>query len=79
MNLYGLLNHSIRVFSVFKYNILVSSLIYSTFFFFLGSRFYFFIFILIIANILTFSISLNNKRKLNENLNSIIGSIDTIK
>ena len=79
MNLYGLLNHSIRVFSVFKYNILVSSLIYSTVFFFLGPKFYFFIFILIIANILTFSISLNNKRKLDENFNSIIGSIDTIK
>ena len=79
MNLYGLLNHSIRVFSVFKYNILVCSLIYSTVFFFLGPKFYFFIFILIIANILTFSISLNNKRKLDENFNSIIGSIDTIK
>ena len=79
MNLYGLLNHSIRVFSVFKYNILVTSLIYSTVFFFLGPSFYFFIFILIIANILTFLVSHNNKRKLDENFNSIINRIDIIK
>jgi len=79
MNLYGLFNHSARVFSVFKYKILISSLLYSTIFFFLGSAFYFFILILIIANISTFLISHNNKRKLNENFNSIICRIDTIK
>ena len=77
MNLYGLLNHSMRVFSVFKYNMLLSSLIYSTIFFLLGLKF--FIFILIIVNILTFAISQGNKKKLDENFNSIIGSIDTIK
>ena len=44
MSLYGLFNHSARVFSVFKYRILVSSLLYSTIFFFMGSSFYFFIF-----------------------------------
>ena len=79
MNLYGLLNHSVRIFSVFKYRILVSSLLYSTIFFFMGSSFYFFIFILTIANILTFLISHNNKRKLDENFNSIINHIDIIK
>ena len=79
MNLYGLFNHSARVFSVFKYKILISSLFYSTIFFFLGSAFYFFIFILIIANISTFLISHNNKRKLDENFNSIINRIDIIK
>ena len=79
MNLYGLFNHSARVFSVFKYRILVSSLLYSTIFFFMGSFFYFFIFILIIANISTFLISHNNKRKLDENFNSIINRIDIIK
>ena len=79
MNLYGLLNHSMRVFSVFKYNMLLSSLIYSTIFFLLGSKFYFFIFILIIGNVLTFAISQSNKKKLDENFNSIIGSIDTIQ
>ena len=77
MNLYGLLNHSMRVFSVFKYNMLLSSLIYSTIFFLLGLKF--FIFILIIVNILTFAISQGNKKKLDENFNSIIGSIDIIK
>ena len=79
MSLYGLFNHSARVFSVFKYRILVSSLLYSTIFFFMGSFFYFFIFILIIANISTFLISHNNKRKLDENFNSIINRIDIIK
>ena len=79
MNLYGLFNHSVRVFSVFKYRILVSSLLYSTIFFFMGSTFYFFIFILIIANILTFLVSHNNKRKFDENFNSIINRIDIIK
>ena len=79
MNLYGLFNHSVRIFSVFKYRILVSSSLYSTIFFFMGSSFYFFIFILIIANILTFLVSHNNKRKLDENFNSIINRIDIIK
>jgi len=79
MNLYGLLNHSVRIFSVFKYRILVSSSLYSTIFFFMGSSFYFFIFILTIANISTFLISHNNKRKLDENFNSIINRIDIIK
>ena len=79
MNLHGLFNHSARVFSVFKHNILISSLLYSIIFFFLGSAFYFFIFILIIANISTFLISHNNKIKLKENFNSIIDRIDIIK
>ena len=79
MNLYGLFNHSVRILSVFKYRILIFSFVYSTIFFFMGSTFYFFIFILIIANILTFLVSHNNKRKLDENFNSIINRIDIIK
>ena len=79
MNLHGLFRHSARVFSVFKYKILIFSFIYSTVFFLLGPTFYFFIFILIVANISTFLISHNNKRKLDENFNSIISHVDTIK
>ena len=41
MNLYGLLNHSMRVFSVFKYRILIFSFVYSTIIFLMGSIFYF--------------------------------------
>ena len=79
MNLFGLFNHSARVFSVFKYKVLFFSFIYSAIFLFLGPAFYFFIFILIIANIATFLISNNNKGKLSENFSSIIGNIDKIK
>ena len=79
MNLHGLFRHSARVFSVFKYKILIFSFIYSSIFFLLGPTFYFFIFILIVANISAFLISHNNKRKLDENFNSIISHIDTIK
>ena len=79
MNLYKLFIHSLRIFSVFKYKILLFSVIYSVIFFFLGSVFHFFIFFLIVANILTFVVSINNKEKLDKNFNSIIGNIETIK
>ena len=79
MNFYRLFVHSIRIFSVFKYRILISSLIYSIIFLTLGSTFYLIIFLLIILNISIFSISYNNQKKFNEHFNSIIGSIDIIK
>ena len=78
MNLYKLFIHSIRIFSVFKYKVLIFSSIYSIFFFFLGSSFYFLIFILIIFNFLIFLNSHNNKKKIDETFSSIINNIDTI-
>ena len=66
-------------FNKIKYQILFSSIIYSTIFFFLGSSFYFFIFLLITANILTLTVSVNNKRKFDSNFNSAISNIDTLK
>ena len=79
MNLFQLGVHSLRIFSVFKYRILISSIIYSVIFFFLGSSFYFFIYLLIILNILTFAISINNKKKFDSNCDTIISNIDTLK
>ena len=79
MNFIRLFIHSIRIFSVFKYRILISSFIYSIIFFLIGSSFFPIIFLLIILNIFTFSISHNNKKKLDENFNSIIGSVNIIK
>ena len=78
MNLYKLFIHSIRIFAVFKYKVLIFSSIYSLIFFFLGSSFYFLIFILIIFNFLIFLDSHNNKKKFDETFSSIITHIDTI-
>ena len=78
MNLYKLFIHSIRIFAVFKYKVLIFSSIYSLIFFFLGSSFYFLIFILIIFNFLIFLNSYNNKKKIDETFSSIISHIDTI-
>ena len=79
MNLYKLFIHSLRIFSVFKYQVLLSSIIYCLIFFFLGSSFYFLIFLLLFSNILNFIISANNKKKFDATFNSIISNIDTLR
>ena len=79
MNLYKLFNHSVRVFSVFKYKIFIISLIYSAFFLFLGSSFYYFIFPLLLANFLTFISSYKNKEKFDKCYESIIDKVEMIK
>ena len=79
MNLYKLFIHSLRIFSVFKYQVLLSSIIYSLIFFFLGSSFYFLIFLLLFSNIFNFIISANNKKKFDATFNSIISNIDTLR
>jgi len=79
MNLYKLFIHSLRIFSVFKYQVLLSSIIYSLIFFFLGASFYFLIFLLLFFNILNFIISTNNKKKFDATFNAIISNIDTLK
>ena len=77
MNLYKLFTHSIRMFEVFKFNVLIFSIACSLIFYFGGSGFYFFIFLLVIFNTLIFLDSYNNKKKFDESFNSIIGNIDT--
>jgi len=78
VNLYKLTIHALKVFSVFKYKVFISSLIYSMIFLFLGKNFHFFIYIILLANILIFGVSLNSKKKFEVNFESIIKNVETI-
>ena len=77
-NLYKLTIHALKVFSVFKYKVFFYSLIYSIIFLFLGKNFYFLIYIIILANILIFGVSLNSKKKFDNNFISIIKKVEII-
>ena len=78
VNLYKLTIHALKVFSVFKYKVFFYSLIYSIIFLFLGKNFYFLIYIIILANILIFGVSLNSKKKFDNNFISIIKKVEII-
>lgn len=79
MNLYKLIIHSIRVYSVFKYKVLFFSLFYSSFLLLISPLFYFLIAFLLISNFLIFKTSMNNKKKFEESYKTIIKDIETVK
>jgi len=83
MNFFKLLKHSIRVFSVFKIKVLLSSLVMSIILYILGDFFNsvlaFPIFFLIIGNCIIFIASLENKKKYLDNFTQVIESEENIK
>ena len=82
VNFYKLFNHSCRVFSVFKFKILIFSLIYSLvfFIFFQNNKIFFYIFFipLLISNVYNFYIDFTNKKNFKDNINFFLPKLKKI-